>query len=181
MLDDPKRPGHQETHRLLTTLLDAGAHSAKTLIVLYHERWEEELTIDEIKTHQRERSVLRSETPAGVIQEIHALLLAHYTVRVLMHEAAAQQGIDPRRLSFTHSLKVLRCRLPEAPKSDRGLRQWKQNLLEEIAEEILPKRRNRVNPRVIKKKMSHWPTKKPEHRHYPQPRKEFRNTIKVLR
>ncbi len=40
------------------------------VVVLYHERWEEELTIDELKTHQRERPVLRSQTPAGVVQEI---------------------------------------------------------------------------------------------------------------
>jgi hypothetical protein len=45
------------------------------LIVLYHERWEEELTIDELKTHQRERPVLRSQTPGGVVQELYGLLL----------------------------------------------------------------------------------------------------------
>src|SRR5262249_45194384 len=85
-LGDPGRPGSGERHRLLTTLLGAARHPAKRLILLYHERWEEEVTIDEIKTHQRERPVLRSETPAGVVQEIQGLLLAHYVVRVLMNE-----------------------------------------------------------------------------------------------
>ena len=77
---DENRPGSGEKHRLLTTLLDADEHPAKTLIELYHERWEEELTIDELKTHQCERPMLRSQTPAGVVQEIYGLLIAHYLI-----------------------------------------------------------------------------------------------------
>ena len=86
--DDPGRPGAGVPHRLLTTLLDARQHPAPQLITLYHERWEEELAIDELKTHQRERPVLRSETPGGVCQDIYGLLLGHYVVRKLMCEAA---------------------------------------------------------------------------------------------
>jgi hypothetical protein len=179
-LNDPGRPGSGETHRLLTSLLDAGRHPAKRLIVLYHERWEEEITIDEVKTHERERPVLRSETPAGVIQEIEGLLLAHYTIRVLMCEAARRNGLPPRRISFTGTLKVLRCRLPECPKSQSQLKKWYEDLLAEVAEEILPERRNRINPRVIKRKMSNWRKKRPEHRRSPQPTKKFRPSIVVL-
>jgi hypothetical protein len=179
-LDDPGRPGSGQTHRLLTTLLNARKHPAKRLIELYHERWEEELAIDELKTHQRERPVLRSETPAGVVQEIQGLLLAHYVVRVLMSEAARRQDLSPRRLSFTGSLKILRCRLPECPKSRPGLQQWYEDLLAEIAEEVLPERRNRINPRVIKRKMSNWRKKRPEHRHSPQPTKKFRESVVIL-
>jgi hypothetical protein len=179
-LDDPGRPGSGQKHRLLTTLLDARRHRAKRLLVLYHERWEEELAIDEIKTHQRERPVLRSETPAGVVQEILGLLLAHYVVRVLMSEAAQRQKVSPRRISFVGTLKVLRCRLPECPKSEVGVRRWYEQLLEEIGEEVLPERRNRINPRVIKRKMSNWRKKRPEHRHYPQPTKSFRKGIVLL-
>jgi hypothetical protein len=179
-LNDSGRPGSGPKHRLLTTLLDAWQHPAKRLILLYHERWEEELAIDEVKTHQRERPVLRSETPAGVVQEIEGLLLAHYVVRVLMSEAARRNNLPPRRLSFTGTLKVLRCRLPECPKSRRGRQRWYEDLLAEIAEEILPPRRNRINPRVIKRKMSHWRKKRPEHRRYPQPTKKFRQTIVML-
>lgn len=178
---DPQRPGSGEKHRLLTTLLDAEAHPAETLIELYHERWEEELAIDELKTHQRERPVLRSQTPAGVVQEIYGLLIGHYVIRVLMQQAAANLRIHPQRLSFTNTLKILRCRLPECPKSERGRRQWHRQLIQEISEEILEPRRNRINPRVIKKKMSNWEKKKPEHRNYPQPRKEFRHAVAVLR
>jgi hypothetical protein len=124
-LDDPARSGAGERHRLLTTLLDAELDPVTILVCLYHERWEEELTIDELKTHQRERPVLRSQTPTGVVQEVHGLLLAHYLVRVLMYDAAATQNLDPRRLSFTATLKILRCRLPECPPSPRGwCRRW---------------------------------------------------------
>jgi hypothetical protein len=176
-LDDPTRSGAGERHRLLTTLLDAALDPATTLVCLYHERWEEELAIDELKTHQRERPVLRSQTPAGVVQEVYGLLLAHYLVRVLMHEAAATQDLDPRRLSFTATLKILRCRLPECPASQRGRRRWYHRLVQEIAEEKLEPRRHRVNPRVIKRKMSKWPKKRPWHRLSPQPTKPFEQTI----
>ncbi len=179
-LNDPGRPGAGVKHRLLTTLRDARRHPAERLIGLYHERWEEELAIDELKTHQRERPVLRSETPAGVVQEIAGLLLAHYVIRVLMAEAARGPGLAPRRLSFTATLKVLRCRLPECPKSRRGLRRWYADLLAEVAEEVLPERRDRINPRVIKRKMSNWKKKRPEHRRSPQPTKKFRKSIDIL-
>ena len=176
----PQRPGSGEKHRLLTTLWDENVHPAETLIVPYHERWEEELAIDEIKTHQRERPVLRSETPRGVVQEIYGLLLAHDLVRSLMQQAAAGQQIDPDRLSFTNTLKILRCRLPECPRSQRGRRRWYRDLIDEISEEIIEPRRNRINPRVIKKKMSRWKKKQPEHRRYPQPHKEFREAVVML-
>jgi hypothetical protein len=178
--DDPGRPGAGPKHRLLTTLLDARRHPAKSLGVLYHERWEEELAIDELKTHQAERPVLRSETPAGVVPEIYGLLLGHYVVRQVMGEAAGQAGVPPRRLSFVAALKILRCRLPECPQEVQGLRRWYADLLAEVAEEVLPERRDRVNPRVVKRKMSKWPKKRPEHRHYPQPTKKFRSGIVML-
>jgi len=178
--DDPQRPGSGETHRLLTTLLDENEHPAETLIVLYHERWEEELAIDEFKTHQRERPVLRSQTPPGVVQEIYGLLLGHYLIRVLIDQAAAQRQIDPDRISFTNTLKILRCRLPESPRDERGHRRWHRDLIAEISEEIIEPRRNRINPRVIKKKMSKWAKKRHRHRQHPQPGKGFREAIVML-
>ena len=93
-------------------------YPATELIILYHERWEEELVFDEQKTHQDPRRAtkpaqLRSETPAGVIQEIYALSLGHFVIRSLMFEAAATAGLDPDRLSFTGCFQILKCRLPE--------------------------------------------------------------------
>jgi len=179
-ISDKGRPGCGTPHRLLTTLLDAGLHPAKRLIELYHERWEEELAIDELKTHQG-RPVLRSQTPAGVVQEVYGLLLAHFVVRRLMFEAATSSSLPPRRLSFTGTLKILRCRLPTCPQSPRTVRRWYQDVIAEIAEDILPPRRNRINPRVIKCKMSKWHKKRAEHKHYPQPKATFHDGITVLR
>jgi Transposase DDE domain/Insertion element 4 transposase N-terminal len=178
---DPARPGSGERHRLLTTLLDWRLDPAKTLIELYHERWEEELAIDELKTHQRQRAVLRSKTPAGVVQEIYGLLLGHYVVRALMCEAAGREKLAPRQLSFMATLKILRCRLPECPRSDVGRAHWYEALLTEIGEERLEKRRDRCNPRVIKRNMSKWSRKRPEHRRYPQPTKRFGRSLVMLR
>ncbi len=178
--NDPGRPGTGEKHRLMTTLLDDRQHPAKQLIVLYHERWEEELAFDELKTHQRERLVLRSGTPAGVVQEIYGLLLSHFVVRKLMCEAAALKSLAPRELSFVDTLKILRCRLPECPRNPVGLQSWYDNLLDEIAEQQLPPRRNRINPRVIKRKMSRWLKKRAKDRNYPQPVKTFRASIEML-
>src|SRR5258705_7337076 len=148
----PNRPGKGEKHRLLTTLLDETLDPAVTLIELYHQRWEEELSIDEIKTHEMERPTLRSQTPAGGIQELYALLLDHFVVRVLMFEAARRGGerCDPRRLSFTATIKILRCRIPECPRTKAAKQRWWDDLVAEVAEERLPPRRNRVNPPVIK-------------------------------
>ena len=180
LFDDPNRPGTGQTHRLLTTLLDERQHPAQDLIVLYHERWEQELAYDELKTHQRERPVLHSQTPGGVVQELYGLLLGHFVIRKLMCDAAQQADVAPRDLSFVNTLKILRCRLPEAPRSASGLRRWHQQLLTEVAAELLEPRRNRINPRVIKRKMSNWLKKRDKHRNSPQPTKTFRKSIVML-
>jgi hypothetical protein len=180
-LDDPTRPGHGQKHRLLTTLLDETLDPAVTLIELYHDRWEQELSIDEFKTHQIERITLRSQTPAGVIQELNALLLDHFVIRALMEEAAETIAITPLRLSFTGTLKILRCRLPQCPRSHRLQPRWWSELIAEIALEQIEPRRNRINPRVIKRKMSKWMKKRPKHRRYPQPSKCFRDAVVMLR
>src|SRR5439155_11236371 len=87
-LDDPARPGHGEVHRLITSLLNPRIAPAAALLAAYHARWEEELTFDEVETHQRPPRPLRSQTPVGVIQEIYGLLLAHYLVRAVLVDAA---------------------------------------------------------------------------------------------
>jgi hypothetical protein len=80
--------------------------------VLYHQRWEIDGVLDELKTHQGgPRAVLRSKTPAMVEQEVWAHLLVHYAIRKLMHQAACDQGLDPDRLSFTGCLRIVRRRL----------------------------------------------------------------------
>jgi hypothetical protein len=180
-INDPNRVGHQQVHRLLTTLLDEKLDPAGKLIELYHVRWEQELAIDELKTHELARATLVSQTPAGVVQEIYALLVAHFIIRSLMHQAAVQEKISPLRLSFVNTLKILRCRLAESPRSRPSQRQWWRQLLEEIADEKIEPRRNRINPRVIKRKMSNWKKKRLEHLNYPQPLRPFTAAVAVLR
>jgi hypothetical protein len=100
-------------YRLVTNVLDAQQAPAQELAALYHERWEIEAALDELKTHLRgARIVLRSKTPELVRQEFYGLLIAHFAVRALMHEAALQANVDPDRLSFVHAVRVVRRKLP---------------------------------------------------------------------
>jgi len=101
-------------YRLVTTLLDPAAAPAAELAALYPQRWEIETALDEFKTHLRgARIVLRSKTPELVQQEFYGLLLAHFAIRGLMHEAALKGQLDPDQLSFTHTLRVVRRKLPQ--------------------------------------------------------------------
>jgi len=105
--------GAEPVCRLITTILDPAAAPAAELAALYHERWEIETAFDELKTHLRgARLVLRSKTPQLVVQEFYGLMMAHFAVRGLMHEAALKADLDPDRLSFVHSVRVIRRKLP---------------------------------------------------------------------
>ena len=186
-LDDPQRVGHGEVHILITNIFNEICSPAEELITLYHERWEHELVYDEQKTHQDPRRAtkpahLRSETPAGVIQEIYALSLGHFVIRSLMFQAAETAQLDPDRLSFVGCFQILKCRLPECNSSTpRSFEGWYEALLWEMQNERTDDRRNRINPRVIKRKMSNWPKKRPHHRR-PRPlRKTFRETVVMTR
>jgi hypothetical protein len=181
--DDPNRPGYGERHRVVTTLLDADAYPASQLVVLYHERWEIEIGNDELKTHQLDRLVhLRSRTPCGVLQELYGILLAYNAVRYFMHEAALAVDIDPQRLSFIHAVRVLRETAPlmRAAPTDR-LPTLYAAMIRHIAQGRLPPRDNRINPRVIKKKMSNFPKKRPEHYPIKHPQTSFEQAVRILK
>ena len=108
---------------------------------------------------------MRSETPTGVIQEVYALSLAHFVIRSLMFEAAATVDLDPDWLSFTGCFQILKCRLLECQgKTPAELESWYKGILWEIQGERTEPRRSRINPRVIKRKMSKWKQKRPQHR-----------------
>lgn len=96
-------------YRLVTTILNHETAPAEQLAALYHQRWEIETAFDELKTHLRgARIVLRSKTPDLVRQEFYGLMMAHFAVRGLMHEAALSAGEDPDRISFLHTVRVVR-------------------------------------------------------------------------
>jgi hypothetical protein len=99
-------------YRLITTILDPKQAPALELAALYHERWEIETALDELKTHLRgAQIVLRSKTPELVRQEFYGLLMAHFAIRGLMHEAALHADEDPDRISFVHSTRVVQRRM----------------------------------------------------------------------
>jgi len=185
-LDDPQRVGHQETHILLTSLLDAEVFPAVDLILGYHQRWEHELMFDEQKTHHDpvrpgKAAQLRSGTPAGIVQELYALSLGHFVTQALRVAAARQEPIDPDRISFTGTLRVLRCRLPEcASCQPAALALWYRRLLWEISGQTIEPRRPRINPRVVKHQVSNYAKKHPYHRGTPSARKPFLETVVML-
>jgi hypothetical protein len=105
----PDRGDGDEIITLVTNITDPDEISATELAVAYHQRWEAELVFDELKTHQRGAGmILRSRKPELVEQEIWGLLLTHYGIRHLMREAADQAELDPDRMSFIRTLRVIR-------------------------------------------------------------------------
>lgn len=105
--------GHRDRFRLVTSLLDPEEARAEELAMLYQERWEFETVLDEFKTHLRgARTALRSQRPELVRQEMYGLLLAHFALRAVMHDAAWRGGRDPDRISFIHTVRVIKRSLP---------------------------------------------------------------------
>ena len=158
-----------QVYRLVTTLLNPQVAPALELIGLYHERWEVELVIDEIKTHERvQRKVLRSKTPEGVRQELYGLFLAHYAVRVHLAQAATEAELDPDRLSFTAGLFVLTEMLDLALllEPEGATEPLLRRMRAQMARHRLPERRLRVNRREIKQIYRKY---KPKKRHLPPP------------
>jgi Insertion element 4 transposase N-terminal/Transposase DDE domain len=180
-LDDPARPGHRTEHRLVTTLLNPRRAPALELVCAYHARWELELAVDEVKTHQRPPTPLRSQTPVGVVQEVYALLVAHHAVRAVMADAADAAGLPPTRLSFSTAVRLLRTALPDLQRArPRDRPRLYRQLLAEIAAAPLPPRADRVNPRAVKRKMSNFRLKRPTDRRPPAPR-PFRDAVVLLK
>ena len=151
---------------LFTSLLDPVRYPAAELAALYHERWELELTFDEVKTHTLERAeALRSQAPTRVEQEVWGLLLAYNLLRLVMSRAAPRADVPPLRLSYRHALLALRGFWHTAWLSPPGvLPRRLEALLDELALFVLPERRPRRYPRAVKIKMSNYPRKRPRRR-----------------
>ena len=154
-------------HRLVTTLLDPVQYPARALICAYHERWEIEVMIDEIDTHQRATQPrFRSQKPVGVIQEFYGLVLAHYAIRAVMHDAGTRVALDPDRISFVLAVQEIQATLREFQQTSHvDHARLYTRLLDACLSAVLPKRRFRCNPRVVKQKMSTFLRKGPEHAH----------------
>lgn len=167
-IQDPAHPGKRIVYRLVSTLLDPDRFAAQELAVAYHERWEIEEGYDELETHLLGGSdPLRSRSVTGILQEIYGLLLAHYAIRALMHEAAAKADIDPDLISFTASVTLVQEAIRDFQLAAACLHPllW-DRLLTEIASNRVQQRPPRFYPRVVKRKMSHFPLKRSTTRGY---------------
>lgn len=151
---------------LLTSLLDHDAYPADEIVALYHERWELEIGFDEVKTHTLERTeTLRSKAPQRVLQELWGLAIAYNLVRLEMLHVATRLNLPPSRLSFRHSVMLIRNFLVSAWLASPGvLPKRLEALHEEIALLVLPKRRPRRYAREVKIKMSNYAKKAPPKR-----------------
>ena len=176
---DPNRPGCGEVHVLITSLLNETEYPASELIELYHVRWEEEIAFSELKVAMCEGTMLRSQSPEMVRQEIWGILISHFIVRTLIFRGSEQAGVEPIRISFTGALDILHARLLEAKKSRPMRKQWLADLIREISQEQLPRRVDRINPRKLKKRSKAWPTKQDTDRHPPKPIGRFADLIEI--
>jgi len=144
------------SYRLATTLTDARSWPATALVTLYHQRWEIETAYLELKSSILGGRVLRARTPAGVDQEVHALLVCYQLLRLAMADATSTQaGLDPDRASFTIALQAARDQLIQAAGVIAGTRvDLVGKLGRAVLDNLLADRRLRVSPRIVKRAIS---------------------------
>lgn len=158
-------PGQGE-QTLLTSLLSPKHFPAETLVQHYHERWESEISFDEVKDHMlhSQGAQLRSQRPERVRQEVWGLLVMYNLVRLRMLKLAQDHGISPRRLSFRGAVlligNVWHAAWLTPPGTIHGLMAELERNLKLL---LLPPRRPRTNRREVKRKMSNYPKKQRRH------------------
>jgi hypothetical protein len=163
------RIGNQKPIRLLTNLIDAKRFNAIELAQLYHQRWDCEISYDEIKTHLvtvKQGSLdthFRSKTPEGVQQEAYGILIAYNLIRGLMAEAAVSHHISPLEISFVDTLEVIESSIPYFERAiPENFLFLSKRLLDDIAAcRIDRPRRQRSYPRKVRVKMSSYKRKNP--------------------
>ena len=159
-----KHPDSKGRQWLLTSLKDADTYPAKELIALYHERWEIELGYDEIKTHMLERKeTIRSQTDAGVRQELWGILLTYNLIRLEMDKIAREAKLPPNRISFVAAMRFIRdewawCSIASPGSIPKKLKRMRERIVDFV---LPPRRSQRRYPRAVKIKMSSYPKKCP--------------------
>jgi len=144
--------------RLITTLTDPARFPASDLAVLYHERWEIETAYLELKSTILGGRVLRARTPAGIEQEVYALLVTYQALRTALADAASTvPGTDPDRASFTIALNAARDQVTLAAGVIAGARVDLAGQIGRLAlARLMPPRRLRISPRVVKRAISKY-------------------------
>jgi hypothetical protein len=151
--------GRRTSHyRLLTTLLDPAAHPAGELLTLYHQRWEIETAYLELKSSILAGRVLRSRTPDGIDQEVHALLIVYQILRTAMVDATdSRPGLDPDRASFSTALNTARDQIIHAAGVITGtIIDLVGTIGAHVLANLLPERRPRTKTRMIKRSNSKY-------------------------
>jgi len=150
-------------YRLATTLLDWRRHPAAELVTLYHQRWEIETAFLELKSTILGGRVLRARTPAGIAQEVYALLTCYQILRIAITDAIEAAGrTDPDRTSFTIALNAARDLLTQAAGVIAGtIIDLIGSIGRRVLDNLLPARRLRVSPRIVKRALSRYPAKGP--------------------
>lgn len=148
---------------LLTSLTDPREYPRTDVVALYHERWEIELGYDELKTHMLAREeAIRSRSPEAICQELWAIGLAYNLVRVEMERAADEANVPPTRISFVNALSML-CHAwivwSTPPLAPARIPAALGDLRRRLRLLLLPERRERSYPRVVKIKMSNYDKK----------------------
>ncbi len=143
---------------LLTSLLDAKRFPARELRDLYHERWEIELGLDELKTEMLEsEEAIRSKTPEAIAQELWGILIAYNLVRREMESIADEVDLPPLRISFVAALRYIveEFHWAAITQSPGAIPRHMSDLRDKIRRFVLPPRRERpAYPRAVKIKMS---------------------------
>lgn len=150
-------------YRLITTLTDPNQYPALDVVALYHQRWEIETGFKETKSVILDGRVLRARTPAGIAQEVYAVLITHQALRTAMADTAlTSTTIEPTQLSFTIALNTARdgiCRA--AAILTRPVTDLSGHIGAALLANILPPRRSRSSPRVVKRAISKHRAKGP--------------------
>src|SRR6266496_1671199 len=150
-------------YRLATTLLDHRQYPAFGLVTLYHQRWEIETAYLEIKSSILGGRVLRARTPTGIDQELYALLVCYQILRLAMADATSTQAdVDPDRASFTIALQTARDQLVKAAGVLAAtVIDLVGTIGRHVLDNLLPDRRLRVAPRIVKRAISKYNARGP--------------------
>jgi hypothetical protein len=154
---------HVGAYRLVTTLLDDHRHPAADLITLYHQRWEIETAYLELKSSILGGRVLRARTPAGVAQEVYALLVTYQILRTAMTDATdSVPGADPDRASFAIALHAARDQVIHAAGViTAAVVDLVGAIGRHVLANLLPDRRLRTKPRIVKRANSKYQARGP--------------------
>ena len=139
--------GFEGSYRLVTTLTDHRRHPAAVLVRLYHERWEHESAYYALRHTLAQGRILRSQDPAGITQEMWALLTLYQVLRTVMCDAVESvPGTDPDRASFTIAYQAARDQVIRASRAPAGI----GRIGAQVLSALLPQRRPRVSARTLK-------------------------------